>query len=68
MKKLLIILPLLVACKSSKWTCDANSELTTSDTVVISADHIHIESEHKCMYFPGDTVIINDTFIIKTKN
>ena len=64
MKKLLIILPLLVACKSSKnANCDAYGAVYIEhDTVVITTEHIHYD--YKC-YEPTTTITcVTDTFRI----
>ena len=48
MKKLLFILPLLVACKS-KATCDAYSiyQVPYNDSIIISQWHEHVEFDKK---------------------
>lgn len=64
MKKLLIILPLLVACKTSKKeNCDAYGiRYVERDTVVITTEHIHYDG--KC-YEPSTTITcVVDTFCV----
>jgi len=64
MKKLLIILPLLFACKTSKKAnCDAYGvRYVERDTVVITTEHIHYDG--KC-YEPSTTITcVVDTFCV----
>lgn len=60
MKKLLLILPLLVACKTSKESCDAYGDILKVDTLHLERIHTHIETDstYKCIYFPEETVTI----------
>ena len=61
MKKLLIVLPLLFACKSTKNAdCDAYGDVLKIDTLHLEGvhNHIKIDSTHKCIYFPEETVTI----------
>jgi hypothetical protein len=69
MYRLLIMGLLLISCKSSKSSCDAYGEwkFPITDTIVFEYQHIHIESMHKCYEFPTDTLILNDTIVIKYK-
>jgi len=60
MRKLLIVLPLLFACKTSKENCDAYGTILKVDTLHLEGIHNHIktDSTYKCIYFPEETVII----------
>jgi len=60
MKKLLLILPVLVACKASKPGCDSYGTVTRADTVHLEQIHDHFETDstYKCVYFPEETFII----------
>lgn len=71
MKKLLIILPLLIACKSTKKAnCDAYGLNRRIDTVYLEQIHRHIETDSvpKCIYFPYDTVYITYDTYTNTQN
>ncbi len=76
MKKLLFILPLLFACKSTKNAdCDAYGStidyeyfdllVITNDTLHLEEEHIHLDEEQLCSWLPAETYIINDTFRIQ---
>lgn len=56
MKKLLILLPLLYACKTTE-KCDAYGAVTVCDTLVFEPMHIHEKSI--CYEFPADTLEID---------
>ena len=61
MKRLLLIIPLLVACKSTKnANCEAYGEILKVDTLHLERIHNHIETDstYKCIYFPEETVTI----------
>jgi hypothetical protein len=60
MKKLLILLPLLYACKTTE-KCDAYGAVTVCDTLVFESMHIHERFENKpiCYEFPADTLEID---------
>jgi|APGre2960657373_1045057.scaffolds.fasta_scaffold00313_22 hypothetical protein len=60
MKKLLLILPVLVACKASKPSCEAYGSIPRADTVYLEQIHDHFETDstYKCIYFPEETFII----------
>ncbi len=75
MKKLLFILPLLVACKTTKKAnCDAYSTIKQeyfeilvirNDTLHLPEEHIHLDEEQACEWSPAEEYIINDTFRIR---
>ena len=60
MKKLLLILPVLAACKASKPGCDSYGTVNRADTVYLEQIHEHFETDttYKCVYFPEETFII----------
>lgn len=64
MKKLLLLLPLAVACKS-KSTCDAYSiyQVPHNDSIIVSQWHEHVEFDNKkhCIYVPSEIVYVKDT-------
>lgn len=65
MKKILLILPIIAACKTSKPSCDAYGLSPRIDTVYLEQIHKHVETDSvtKCIYFPYDTVYITyDTY------
>jgi len=56
MKKLLILLPLLASCKSTKHEdCDAYGS-----TIVFDPQHLHAQhgNQWHCYEFPADTLVI----------
>jgi hypothetical protein len=62
MKKLLFILPLLLACKTRKTAnCDAYG-YTQQDTIELTTEHINLDG--KC--YPDTTLVLHivDTFYI----
>ena len=75
MKKLLIILPLLIACKSTKNAdCDAYGS-TTKDTIpeyfeilMTTNDTLHLDEEQLCEWMDAYDYVINDTVRIKLPN
>jgi len=61
MKQLLLIIPLLVACKSTKnANCDAYGEILKVDTLHLDETNAHIQlyGTYKCIYRPKETVTI----------
>jgi hypothetical protein len=61
MKKLLIVLPLLFACKTTKKaSCDAYGDILKVDTLHLDETHAHIQfnGNYKCIYRPKETVTI----------
>jgi len=64
MRKLLLLLPLLVACKS-KSTCDAYSvyQIPFNDSIIVSQWHEHVEFDNKrhCIYVPKEIIYLKDT-------
>lgn len=61
MKKILLLLPLLVACKSTKnANCDAYGDVLKVDTLHLERIHEHVETDstRQCIYFPEETVTI----------
>jgi hypothetical protein len=64
MKKLLIILPLLVACKSSKnANCDAYGAVyVEQDTIVLTTEHINLNG--RCSTDTTMITYMTDTFRI----
>jgi hypothetical protein len=63
MKKLLIILPLLVACKTSKNShCDCYTEYIQKDTIVLTTEHINFNG--KCSVDTAMITCVTDTFRI----
>lgn len=63
MKKLLIILPLLFACKTSKKVdCDAYTEYIQKDTIVLTTEHINFNG--KCSVDTAMITCVTDTFRI----
>jgi hypothetical protein len=82
MKKLLIILPLLIACKSTKNAdCDAYGSttkdtipeyfeilMTTNDTLHLAEEHVHLDEEQLCEWMDAYDYVINDTVRIKLPN
>ena len=64
MKKLLLLLPLAVACKS-KATCDAYSvyRIPRNDSIIVSQWHEHVEFDNKrhCIYVPREIIYFTDT-------
>ena len=76
MKKLLFILPLLIACKSTKNAdCDAYGSnidyeyfdllVITNDTLHLEEEHVHLDEEQLCSWLPSEIYVINDTFRIQ---
>lgn len=82
MKKILIILPLLIACKSTKNAdCDAYGSITKdtipeyfeiisirNDTLHLAEEHVHLNEERLCEWSPAHDYVIIDTFRIKLPN
>ena len=82
MKKILIILPLLIACKSTKNAdCDAYGSttkdtipeyfeilMTTNDTLHLAEEHVHLDEEQLCEWMDAYDYVINDTVRIKLPN
>ena len=82
MKKLLIILPVLIACKSTKNAdCDAYGSttkdtipeyfeilMTTNDTLHLAEEHVHLDEEQLCEWMDAYDYVINDTVRIKLPN
>lgn len=64
MKKLLIILPLLLACKTSKKAnCDAYGAVyVEQDTIVLTTEHINLND--KCSEDTTIITCVTDTFRI----
>lgn len=63
MKKLLIILPLLFACKTSKKaSCDCYTEYIQKDTIVLTTEHINFNG--KCSVDTAMVTCVTDTFRI----
>jgi hypothetical protein len=64
MKKLLLLLPLVVSCKT-KATCDAYSiyQVPFNDSIIVSQWHEHVEFDNKrhCIYVPSEIVYFKDT-------
>ena len=64
MKKLLLLLPLVVSCKT-KATCDAYSiyQVPFNDSIIVSQWHEHVEFDNKrhCIYVPSEIVYVKDT-------
>lgn len=60
MKKLIGILLVVTACKTSKTNCEAYGTIQRVDTVYLEQIHNHIETDstYKCIYFPEETVTI----------
>lgn len=75
MRKLLFILPLLIACKSTKPGCDSygldidyeyfDLIVVTNDTLHLEEEHVHLDEEQLCSWLPAEIYIINDTFRIQ---
>lgn len=68
MKKLLLLLPLAVACKT-KATCDAYSvyRIPFNDSIMVSQWHEHVEFDNKkhCIFVPKEIVYYTDTIELK---
>jgi len=68
MKKLLLILPLLVACKT-KAKCDAYSmyQVPFNDSLIVSQWHEHVEFDNKrhCIFVPKEIVYYTDTIELR---
>ena len=66
MKKLLTILPLLIACKSTKPSCDAYGayRIPYTDSIVVSEYHVmplqHNRHNNLCLYFPKEIIYVKD--------
>lgn len=64
MKKLLLALPLLFACKTSKENCDAYGayRIPHTDTIVVSEYHVLPlqDKKHQYVYFPKEIVYVRD--------
>jgi hypothetical protein len=64
MRKLLLLLPLVVSCKT-KATCDAYSiyQVPFNDSIIVSQWHEHVEFDNKrhCIYVPSEIVYFKDT-------
>jgi len=60
MKKLIGILLVVTACKTSKTNCEAYGTIQRADTVHLEQIHDHFETDstYKCVYFPEETFII----------
>jgi hypothetical protein len=61
MKRLLLIIPILVACKSTKnANCEAYGDILKIDTLQLERIHTHLvtDSTYKCIYFPEEMVTI----------
>jgi hypothetical protein len=81
MKKIILaslILGSLFSCKSSKNAdCDAYGKTETPkshpldydyvmiDTLYLEEEHLHIEEESLCFWFPAEKYIIIDTFKVR---
>jgi hypothetical protein len=68
MKKLLLILPLLISCKTTKKAeCDAYGMVTVCDTIIFDEQHIHSRFNNKweCYEFPSDTLEIDRVLSLK---
>lgn len=82
MRKLLLILPLLIACKSTKNAdCDAYGSIQPdtipeyfeilsirNDTLRLAEEHIHLDEERLCEWSPAQDYVIIDTFRVKLPN
>ena len=82
MKKILIILPLLIACKSTKNAdCDAYGSIEKdtiseyfeiisirNDTLHLAEEHVHLDDEQICEWMGPYDYIINDTFRTRLPN
>jgi hypothetical protein len=64
MKKLLLLLPLAVACKT-KATCDAYSvyRVPYSDSMMVSQwhEHVYFDNKRHCIYVPKEIIYFTDT-------
>ena len=64
MRKLLLLLPLVVSCKT-KATCDTYSiyQVPFNDSIIVSQWHEHVEFDNKrhCIYVPSEIVYFKDT-------
>lgn len=69
MKKLFLIIPLLIGCKSTKKTCDAYSiyYVPYKDSITVSQWHEHVEFDNKkyCIYVPKETFYVKDSIELK---
>jgi hypothetical protein len=68
MKKLLLILPLIIACKSTKPSCDAYGayRIPYTDSIVISEYHVFStpNEKHHHVYVPKEIIYIKDSIEI----
>ena len=64
MKKLFLILPLAMSCKT-KINCDAYSiyRIPYNDSIIVSQWHEHVEFDNKnhCIFVPKEIVYLRDT-------
>jgi hypothetical protein len=69
MKRLLLLLPILFACKTSKENCDAYSiyQVPYNDSIFVTQWHEHVEFDNKkhCIYVPKEIVYFKDTIELR---
>jgi len=69
MKKLLLMLPLLWACKAKQVGCDSYSiyRIPYNDSIVVSQWHEHVNFDEKnhCIFVPKEILYFTDTLEIK---
>jgi hypothetical protein len=69
MIRLLLLLPILFACKTSKENCDAYSiyQVPYNDSIFVTQWHEHVEFDNKkhCIYVPKEIVYFKDTIELR---
>jgi len=69
MKKLLLILPLLLACKVKKAECDSYSvyRIPYNDSLIVSQwhEHVHFDNNPHCIFVPKEIVYYTDTIELR---
>ena len=67
---LFIFIFIIISCKTKQVQCDSYTilRIPQSDTLCIESQHIHLESEHLCVYFDDIEIITQDTIEIKIIN
>lgn len=68
MRKLLVALPLFVACNTQKPVCESYSvyRVPFNDSLIVTEwhEHVHFDDEPHCIYVPKEIIYFKDTIII----
>jgi len=69
MKRLLLILPLLWACKTKRVSCDSYSiyRISYNDSLIVSQwhEHVHFDNNPHCIFVPKEIVYYTDTIELR---